>query len=62
MVITVIMGKNRMKLESPAWKGGLQYKPPNLIECTCWFTSLYIDWNFRKRYFLKNIRFVWKYN
>lgn len=43
MVITVITGKNRMKLESLAWKGGLQYNPPNLIECTCWFTNLYID-------------------
>ena len=28
-------GKNRMKLESLAWKRGLQYNPPNLIECTC---------------------------
>ena len=34
-VVMVITGKNRMKLGSPAWKGGLQYTPPNLIECTC---------------------------
>ena len=63
-VVMVIMVKDKMRLGSPYRRTGvLQYNYGNLIECTCWFASLYTDCNFRDRYFFKlNIRSVWKNN